>query len=321
MRSLGPGRYVDGCSRSPVVLLDQDLAAARVRPAGRRRRRPGGPHGGVVLGAAAAGRWSRPGSRVAIPEGYAGFVQPRSGLAWRHGITLANSPGLIDAGYRDELAGDRDQYRPGGRLRDPPRRPDRPAGGPAGGAGGLRARRRSAPVGRGASVASATPGGRRCPSCPRSRPCRFLAERVHRAAIERAEVAALSALKTYDPPVESLRGLTMAGIDPAGQVSGSAGRGPVAGDAPGPGRMGPVARQPCRRPGPGLARARWRCGRACPAAAGSTSPSRGQRSAGPLGGARPRPMSRGWPGSGRIRSIRLSAVAELAGSSRAGRAT
>lgn len=44
------------------------------------------------------------GIRVAIPEGYAGFVQPRSGLAWRHGVTLANSPGLIDAGYRDELA-------------------------------------------------------------------------------------------------------------------------------------------------------------------------------------------------------------------------
>jgi dUTP pyrophosphatase len=41
---------------------------------------------------------------VAIPAGYAGFVQPRSGLALRHGITVANSPGLIDAGYRDELA-------------------------------------------------------------------------------------------------------------------------------------------------------------------------------------------------------------------------
>lgn len=44
------------------------------------------------------------GIRVAIPDGYAGFVQPRSGLALRHGITLANSPGLIDSGYRDELA-------------------------------------------------------------------------------------------------------------------------------------------------------------------------------------------------------------------------
>jgi dUTP pyrophosphatase len=44
------------------------------------------------------------GVRLAIPEGYAGFVQPRSGLALRHGVTVANSPGLIDSGYRDELA-------------------------------------------------------------------------------------------------------------------------------------------------------------------------------------------------------------------------
>jgi dUTP pyrophosphatase len=43
------------------------------------------------------------GLAVAIPEGYAGFVQPRSGLADRHGITIVNSPGLIDAGYRGEL--------------------------------------------------------------------------------------------------------------------------------------------------------------------------------------------------------------------------
>ena len=43
------------------------------------------------------------GIAVAIPEGYAGFVQPRSGLALRHGVTVLNSPGLIDAGYRDEL--------------------------------------------------------------------------------------------------------------------------------------------------------------------------------------------------------------------------
>jgi dUTP pyrophosphatase len=43
------------------------------------------------------------GLAVAIPEGYAGFVQPRSGLAARHGIALVNSPGLIDSGYRGEL--------------------------------------------------------------------------------------------------------------------------------------------------------------------------------------------------------------------------
>ena len=43
------------------------------------------------------------GIAVAIPPGYAGFVLPRSGLAERHGVTLANSPGLIDCGYRGEL--------------------------------------------------------------------------------------------------------------------------------------------------------------------------------------------------------------------------
>ena len=40
---------------------------------------------------------------VAIPPGYAGFVQPRSGLAARHGLTIVNTPGLIDSGYRGEL--------------------------------------------------------------------------------------------------------------------------------------------------------------------------------------------------------------------------
>ena len=43
------------------------------------------------------------GVAVAIPEGYAGLVLPRSGLASRRGLTLANSPGLIDAGYRGEV--------------------------------------------------------------------------------------------------------------------------------------------------------------------------------------------------------------------------
>jgi len=53
----------------------------------------------------------RPGERVlvptglavAIPEGHAGFVQPRSGLAVKHGISIVNTPGLIDSGYRGEL--------------------------------------------------------------------------------------------------------------------------------------------------------------------------------------------------------------------------
>ena len=43
------------------------------------------------------------GLAIAIPDGYAGFVQPRSGLALREGLSMANTPGLIDAHYRGEL--------------------------------------------------------------------------------------------------------------------------------------------------------------------------------------------------------------------------
>lgn len=89
--------------RVPVVALDPDLplpSYARPGDAGLDLRArvdavvaPGGGRELVPTGI-----------RVAIPEGYAGWVLPRSGLALRHGVTLANSPGLIDAGYRDELA-------------------------------------------------------------------------------------------------------------------------------------------------------------------------------------------------------------------------
>jgi dUTP pyrophosphatase len=53
-----------------------------------------GPGERVVVGTGLA---------VAIPDGYAGFVQPRSGLAARHGIGVVNSPGLVDSGYRGEV--------------------------------------------------------------------------------------------------------------------------------------------------------------------------------------------------------------------------
>jgi dUTP pyrophosphatase len=43
------------------------------------------------------------GLAIAIPDGYAGFVQPRSGLAAKNGITIVNTPGLVDSGYRGEL--------------------------------------------------------------------------------------------------------------------------------------------------------------------------------------------------------------------------
>jgi dUTP pyrophosphatase len=58
----------------------------------------------AVTLAPAGGRALVPtGIAFALPEGYAGFVQPRSGLALKHGVTCLNTPGLIDSGYRDEL--------------------------------------------------------------------------------------------------------------------------------------------------------------------------------------------------------------------------
>lgn len=54
--------------------------------------------------AARGGRTLVPtGISIAIPDGYAGFIQPRSGLAYKHGVTVLNTPGLIDSGYRGEL--------------------------------------------------------------------------------------------------------------------------------------------------------------------------------------------------------------------------
>lgn len=44
------------------------------------------------------------GLRIALPDGYAAFVHPRSGLAARHGVTIVNAPGTVDAGYRGEIA-------------------------------------------------------------------------------------------------------------------------------------------------------------------------------------------------------------------------
>ena len=87
----------------PVVVLDPDLPLPGYARAGDAGADLVARVGAVVQ--AGGGRALIPtGIRIAIPEGYAGFVQPRSGLALRHGLTLANSPGLIDAGYRDELA-------------------------------------------------------------------------------------------------------------------------------------------------------------------------------------------------------------------------
>ncbi len=89
--------------RLEVVRLDPDLplpAYAKAGDAGADLV----ARTGVTL-APGGGRAVVPtGIALAIPPGYAGFVQPRSGLAMRHGVTCLNTPGLIDSGYRDELA-------------------------------------------------------------------------------------------------------------------------------------------------------------------------------------------------------------------------
>ena len=86
----------------PVVRLDPDLPLPSYGRAG-----DAGAdlvaRDDTVLAAAGGRALVGTGIAVAIPEGYAGFVQPRSGLALRHGVTCLNTPGLIDHGYRDEL--------------------------------------------------------------------------------------------------------------------------------------------------------------------------------------------------------------------------
>ena len=87
----------------PVLRIDPDLplpAYARPGDAGADLV----AREGVVL-RRAGGRARVPtGLALAIPDGWAGLVLPRSGLALRHGVTCLNTPGLIDSGFRDELA-------------------------------------------------------------------------------------------------------------------------------------------------------------------------------------------------------------------------
>src|SRR5258708_6415495 len=67
---------------------------------------PNSPRSVAQTGAArnvARARTVTPGSAGALPPGCAGFVVPRSGLALRHGVSLVNTPGLVDAGYRGEV--------------------------------------------------------------------------------------------------------------------------------------------------------------------------------------------------------------------------
>jgi dUTP pyrophosphatase len=86
----------------PVVRLDPDLplpAYAKPGDAGIDLR----AREGVLLKAGGARALVPTGLAVAIPPGYAAFIQPRSGLALTHGVTCLNTPGLIDSGYRGEL--------------------------------------------------------------------------------------------------------------------------------------------------------------------------------------------------------------------------
>ena len=86
----------------PVVRLDPDLPLPAYARDG---------DAGADLHARAPALLRRGGGRalvptgiaLALPPGHAGFVQPRSGLALRHGVTCLNTPGLIDSGFRDEL--------------------------------------------------------------------------------------------------------------------------------------------------------------------------------------------------------------------------
>ncbi|HVM54861.1 MAG TPA: dUTP diphosphatase [Acidimicrobiales bacterium] len=86
----------------PVVRLDPDLPLPAYANAGDAGLDLLAREGALLR--AGGGRALVPtGLAIAIPVGHAGFVQPRSGLALKHGVTCLNSPGLIDAGYRDEL--------------------------------------------------------------------------------------------------------------------------------------------------------------------------------------------------------------------------
>ena len=86
----------------PVVRLDADLALPTYAHDGDAGLDLVAREDAVV--SAAGGRTLVPtGIALALPRGYAGFVLPRSGLALKHGVTVVNSPGLIDCAYRGEI--------------------------------------------------------------------------------------------------------------------------------------------------------------------------------------------------------------------------
>lgn len=86
----------------PVMRLDPDLPLPTYARVGDAGLDLSASHD-AVLSAGGGRALIATGFAVAIPEGHAGFIQPRSGLALRHGVTCLNTPGLIDSGYRGEL--------------------------------------------------------------------------------------------------------------------------------------------------------------------------------------------------------------------------
>ena len=86
----------------PIVQLDADLPLPSYAHVGDAGLDLCAREDGTI--AAAGGRLIMPtGISIAIPLGFAGFVLPRSGLALKHGISVVNAPGLIDAAYRGEI--------------------------------------------------------------------------------------------------------------------------------------------------------------------------------------------------------------------------
>ena len=98
----GNNGYASIVLKVPIKRLDADLplpkyaklgdAGCDLLAAEQAVLEPGGGRGLISTGIA-----------IALPEGYAAFIQPRSGLALKHGVTCLNTPGLIDSGYRGEL--------------------------------------------------------------------------------------------------------------------------------------------------------------------------------------------------------------------------
>jgi len=101
--TLGQGHgYGDAVLKIPIKRLDPEIALPEYASPGDAGADLVASES-VMIGAGGGRALVPTGAAIAIPDGYAGFVQPRSGLALRHGVTCLNTPGLIDSGYRGEL--------------------------------------------------------------------------------------------------------------------------------------------------------------------------------------------------------------------------